>query len=63
MDGFALPGIGLGGLAASDGVGWERKKKKPSTIGLQWANRHTTMHSKFALSQDLSTHALLYGES
>ena len=28
-------GLGLGGLAALDGVEWERKKKEPSTIWLQ----------------------------
>ena len=32
---YTLQGIGLGRLAALDGVGWESKKKEPSTIKLQ----------------------------
>ena len=55
-----LEGIGLGGFAASDGVGWEKSVRLPSTIGpkLLFASHEAfelvpkpNLHSTYALSQ------------
>ena len=58
--GLTLKEIGLGGFAASDGVGWETSIRWPSTIGpeLLFAPDeafepllHPNLHSIYALSQ------------
>ena len=58
--GLNLKGIGLGGFAASDGVGWETSIGRPSTIGPELlfapdgafeALLHPNLHSIYRLSQ------------